>query len=99
MAFRVIWTSSASNDLRQIVQFIARDNRDAAAKLGERILQHVEAASALPWANRVVPEKGDPSIREAILKPYRIIYLVEERHESIRILRVWHAARGIPEIG
>jgi toxin ParE1/3/4 len=99
MAFRVIWTESASNDLRQIVQFIARDNRDAAAKLAERILQHVEAASVLPWANRVVPEKGDRSIREAILKPYRIIYLIEERQESIRILRIWHAARGVPEVG
>lgn len=98
MAFRVIWTESASDDLRQIVQFIAHENRDAAAKLAERILQHVEAASALPWANRTVPEKGDSSIREAILRPYRIIYLVEERRESVHILRIWHAARGIPEI-
>ncbi len=98
MAFRVIWSESASNDLRQIVQFIARDNREAAARLAERVLQHVEAAAALPRANRMVPEKGDPLIREAILQPYRIIYLVEDRRETLHVLRIWHAARGIPEI-
>ncbi len=98
MAFRVIWTESASSDLRQIVQFIARDNQDAAAKLADRVLQHVEAASALPWANRIVPEKGDSSIREAILQPYRIIYLIDDPRETLHILRIWHAARGIPEI-
>jgi toxin ParE1/3/4 len=98
MAFKVIWSESATNDLRQIVQFIARDNRAAAVKLAKRILQHVETASELPWANRIVPEKGDPSIREALLKPYRIIYTVQERQNAVQVLRIWHAARGIPEI-
>ena len=98
MAFRVIWTESAANDLRQIVHFIARDKPDAAGKLAGRILQQVEEAATLPRANRVVPEKGDPSVREAILKPYRIIYLIEDHRETVHVLRIWHAARGMPEI-
>ncbi len=52
----------------------------------------------MPFANRSVPEKGEESIRESILKPYRIIYETDTDREVIHILRIWHAARGIPEI-
>ena len=97
MAFRVVWSETASDDLRQIVQFIARDSQDAAARLAERVIAHIETASAMPWSNRIVPEKADASIREAILKPYRIIYLIEEDRGAIHVLRIWHAARGVPE--
>lgn len=99
MAFKVIWSLSASDDLMQIVRFIANDNRKAAAMLAEQILQRAETAGAMPWAGRVVPEKEDASIRELILRPYRIIYLVDEPRDAVHILRIWHAARGLPEIG
>ena len=36
--------------------------------------------------------------REIIHRPYRIIYRVREEQKVIEILRVWHAARGIPRI-
>ena len=35
-------------------------------------------------------------ILEVIHRPYRIAYRVHEAGEVIEILRVWHAARGIP---
>ncbi len=98
MAFKVIWSLSACDDLKQIVQFIACDSPSAAASLAERILEHADSVSAMPWTGRMVPEKGDASIREVIVRPYRIIYLVEECQAAIHILRIWHAARGIPEI-
>ncbi len=36
--------------------------------------------------------------REVIFKPYRIIYRVKEAERVIEVVRVWHAARGHPEL-
>lgn len=98
MAFQIIWTQTAVEDLKEIVQYIALDNPDAAAKLAERIINCIENASILPFSNRSVPEKKEESIRESILKPYRIIYQADLKRNVIHILRIWHAARGIPDI-
>lgn len=98
MAFKIIWSQTAVEDLKGIVQYIALDDPDAAANLAERIIQRIESASELPFSNRAVPEKAEESIREAILKPYRLIYQVDSDRSVIHILRIWHAARGIPDI-
>lgn len=98
MAFQIVWSEIAVEDLREIVQFIAQDDPAAAAKLADRILSRIETASELPFANRSVPEREDPSIREIILRPYRIIYQADDKRSAIHILRVWHAARGVPDL-
>ena len=98
MAFQIIWSQTSVEDLKGIVQYIGSDDPDAAAKLADRIIQRIETASELPFSNRAVPEKGEDSIREVILKPYRLIYQVDTNHEVVHVLRIWHAARGMPEI-
>ncbi|MHC4229778.1 MAG: type II toxin-antitoxin system RelE/ParE family toxin [Planctomycetota bacterium] len=98
MAFQIIWTHTAVEDLKGIVQYIALDDPDAAAKLADRIIQRIETASKLPFSNRLVPEKAEEPIREVILKPYRLIYQVDSHRSVIHILRIWHAAHGIPDI-
>ena len=99
MAFHIIWSQTAAEDLKEIVLFIAGDNKDAAAGLAERIFHHIERAAEMPFSNRVVPEKSELSIRESILKPYRIIYKVDSDRNAIYILRIWHAYRGMPDLG
>ena len=94
----MIWTQTAAEDLKEIVQYIAQDDPDVAAKLAERIITCVENASNMPFANRSVPEKDEESIRESILKPYRIIYQTDTKREVLHVLRIWHAARGTPQI-
>ena len=98
MAFQIVWSATASEDLKEIVQYIAMDDRDAAAHLAERILQRIEVAADLPLSNRIVPEKSNESIRESILKPYRIIYQINDNQQAIHVLRIWHASRGIPDL-
>jgi addiction module RelE/StbE family toxin len=99
MAFKIIWSQTAVEDLKGIVQYISLDDVEAATQLADRILHRIETASELPLSNRMVPEKNEDSIREAILKPYRIIYHVDDKHSVIHVLRIWHAARGIPDLG
>lgn len=98
MAFKIIWSQTVAEDLKEIVQYIALDNSDAAANLAYHILQHIETASKLPFSNGAVPERAEDSVREAILKPYRLIYQVDNKHNAIYVLRIWRASRGIPEI-
>jgi len=97
MAFQIVWSQTAVEDLREIVKFIALDDATAAASLAERILTRIERAAELPFSNRAVPERAERSVREVILKPYRIVYQVDDRRGAIHILRVWHAARGAPD--
>lgn len=98
MAFTIKWTETAFEDLREIVQYIAIDNPEAAAKLAGSIISHLELASEHPYANRIVPEKGDVTIREVILNPYRVIYNVDDSSNSIHVLRIWHGYRDAPYI-
>jgi toxin ParE1/3/4 len=98
MACQIVWSQTAVEDLRQVVEFIALDDAAAAAGLAARILKRIEQAVELPFSNRSVPEKTDESIREIILRPYRIVYQIDKQRDAIHILRVWHAARGVPDL-
>lgn len=98
MAFQIIWTETAAEDLKEITGFIAFDDAKAAANLADRIFKRMEHAAEFPLSNRIVPEKEDIYFREALLNPYRIVYYVDKTRTAIYVLRIWHASRGTPEI-
>jgi toxin ParE1/3/4 len=98
MAFKIIWSHQAREDLRDIVTFIAADNPTAAQSFGFLLISKVDQLAGFPQLGRVVPEEKDDNIREIIVRPYRIVYQVLTRQDTIAIARVWHGARGNPEI-
>lgn len=98
MAYRLIWSPTARLDLRDIAAYIAEDRPGAAKKFIQRIFEAVEHLVEFPDSGRVVPEFNDPSIREIIRKPCRIVYRHKQPDRLVEIVRVWHAARGIPQI-
>ncbi len=98
MAFKLIWSPSARLDLKDIATFIAEDSPSAAERFVRSLFQAVERLGDFPESGRIVPEFGDPDIREVIRKPCRIVYRVRRRKRTLEIARVWHAARGTPEI-
>jgi len=61
-------------------------------------MSKVDVLSQYPEFGRMVPEENDKNIREIVFRPYRIIYQVFEEKEVIGIARIWHGARGEPEI-
>jgi len=81
-----------------LVAFIADDNSAVAKQLGFTIIAKAEKLNEFPFLGRVVPEFKMENIREIIHRPYRIVYRVQEHQKTIEILRVWHAARGTPNI-
>lgn len=55
-------------------------------------------AARFPRAGRQVPEERDPAVREIIVEPYRVIYEINAASQTVDILRLWHAARGRPDV-
>ncbi len=98
MDFKVILTSTAREDLREIVEFIAKDHREAAEKFGYLLIDRALSLSTFPEKGRPVPEFQDDDTREINLRSYRIIYYVDKAHQEVYVLRFWHAARGEPLI-
>jgi ParE toxin of type II toxin-antitoxin system, parDE len=55
MAYRIFWTPIAVQDLRDICDFISRDNLVAAQRMGEELIKESEAMAAFPMSGRIVP--------------------------------------------
>lgn len=98
MAFKIVWSQQARDDLQAIVLFIAQDNPTVAESFGYQLMSKVDLLVQFPHLGRVVPEEGDEAIREIAFRLYRIIYKVMATEQVIGIARVWHGARGEPEI-
>ena len=84
--------------MRDIVSFIAQDNPGRAKSFGNELIDHALTLAELPERGRVVPEISEPSVREIVHRPYRIIYEIFTERNAVYVLRFWHAARGEPEI-
>ena len=98
MGWQVIIAPSAQADLESIVRFIARQNSDAAARIGYELIVRAEALTAFPLLGRIVPEFRQDDLREIICRSYRIIHRVRHDRQCIEIVRFWHGARGLPQI-
>jgi toxin ParE1/3/4 len=98
MAFKLIWSPTARLDLKDIAAFIAEDSPTAADRFVSSLFRAVERLADFPESGRIAPEFGDPNIREVIRRPCRIVYRIRRRKRTIEIARVWHSARGAPEI-
>ncbi len=96
MGKAVIWSPSARGDLRSIVAYIANDNPQAALAIGQRIINSSKQIERFQESARMVPEFRDDSIRELIVGKYRVIFRVHQ--DRIEVVRVWHAARGRPNV-
>lgn len=83
MARKVTWTDPAWDDLEAAAEYIERDSKFYAAELVQEV--HDAADSLVDFADRgqVVPEFGDESIRELLVKPYRLVYKLTDEHVFI----------------
>ena len=98
MAYKLIWSPAARDDLHDIVIFIARDNPERAMSFGYQLISQTDRLQESPESGRIVPEYENQLLREIILRPYRIVYRVNHDRKLCEIARVWHSARGIPRI-
>jgi plasmid stabilization system protein ParE len=56
MAYKLIWSPPARDDLHDIVIFIARDNSERAMSFGIELISQINRLQSSPRSGRVVPD-------------------------------------------
>lgn len=93
MKSSLIWTSGATEDLKDIYGYISKDSEYYAKAYIAKIFGAVEGLPVFPMKGRKVPEFDRDDIREIIFDPYRIIYRIAQ--DRIFIVTVIHGKRDI----
>ena len=91
MAYRVVWSPKAIDDVEAIADYIARDSLSYAGAVVRKIINSTRNLESFPLAGRIVPEFENESIREVFAYSYRIIYQVED--QRVVIAAVIHGRR------
>lgn len=77
--------------MKSIVEFIAKDSRPHARLFVIGASEAADRIAEFPRSGRMVPELGDPAVREIMLGSYRIVYRLKSKQAEI--LTVHHGAR------
>lgn len=56
MAYKLIWSPAARDDLHDIAVFIARGNPDRAMSFGYELISETDRLQDFPESGRIVPE-------------------------------------------
>lgn len=79
--YKIIWTSVAENDLKNIIGYISADSPQNALKILKKIKEKASSLYAPPERGRIVPELQDQGIlhyRELVIRPWRLIYRMDQ---------------------
>jgi addiction module RelE/StbE family toxin len=89
---KLVWTKLANHDRKEIREYIALQNPDAALRLDTLISEKAFKLIDHPSLGRIGRIKGT---RELVVHPsYILVY--DQTRDHIRILRVLHTARQWP---
>jgi plasmid stabilization system protein ParE len=92
---KVRWTRRAAFDLADIAGFIADDNPQAARAVVDKIRGAARKLDRFSRRGRVVPEFGDPNLREIVVGHYRVVYRLSAA--TVQIVTVFEGHRLIPQ--
>ncbi len=88
---RIVWTAQAQLALSEALEYIAQDSLDGARAVLMQALAAASGLETLSERGRVVPELGNPSVREVFVFRYRLLYEVGD--VEVRILAFIHGAQ------
>jgi toxin ParE1/3/4 len=98
MEFKVIWSDVAIADLHEVCSYIAQDNPEAALRMGQGILDHVQILTQFPFIGPAYPRGAQGPLRQIVFRSYRMFSDVSEELRRVDILHVWHGAREEPKL-
>lgn len=89
---KLLIADSAYNDLADIQAHYQEQEVPAVGeKFVAEIINHLEILEEHPEIGRIVPEFSEPTIRELIHPPFRIVYWLQ--NQTIYVIRVWRSER------
>lgn len=77
MAYRVVWSPKAVEDVEAIAAYIARDSPSYAAAVVQRVIEISSKLSEEAKQGRLIPEIEESTIIEQFAYSYRLIYRIE----------------------
>ena len=89
------WTSEAEVWMKDIYDYIARDNPSAAARVVEGIYRKAQILIRFPDIGHMYRSEQEGEIRILLYGHYRIAYLRRTNQDLIDILGVFHGALDI----
>lgn len=97
MAYQVVWSPKALDDVEAIAVYISRDSASYAAAVVKRILDVTRSLNHCPTAGEVVPEFDDDNIRQQFAYMYRIIYRIKDK--TVTVATVTYKKKLLEEFG
>jgi len=92
----VNWSPAAVEDLEAIAEYVAKDSVFYAGSLVARFMAVCRVLTEFPYSGRVVPEIGEPELRERLVFSYRLVYRVDDN--KILVVVVLHGKRLLDNI-
>jgi addiction module RelE/StbE family toxin len=96
MVREIVWSQEAVKDLEAVFNYIAKDSQSYAASFIGEIRLAGRSLNQFAERGRVVPEAGQPNIREIFVRDYRLIYHIEQTR--VEILALIHGARDLKKL-
>ena len=93
MAWRVVWTEPAWSNLQAAADYIAQDSPRYASSLVREARDASRSLARFANRGRVVPEIGNPDVRELFVWRYRLVYHVSD--QEVEVLAFIHSARDL----
>lgn len=88
MAYRVIWSSKAVEDVDSIATYIARDSPSYAAAVVRQILDATHQLEDNPLTGEIITEGDSLTVRDQLAYTYRVIYRVDD--DTVIVVAVVH---------
>lgn len=93
---KVRWLKRALRDVEKAALYIARERPRTALHWAEEVIARMRQVGELPESGRMVPEIGNPRIREIIQQDVRVIYRLDS--DEIVVMIVWHTRRDVRKL-
>jgi len=93
---KIVFSPQAIADLESNVKFIAKDNPNAAVRVGNALIDRVLVLENFPLIGSLYPKRL--GVRKLVSRPYIIFYRPRQEENCVDILRYWHGARSEPEL-
>jgi addiction module RelE/StbE family toxin len=96
MGCKIIFSPQAIADLEAAVKFIAKENPETAARVGNALIDRVVILENFPELGAAHAKR--PGVRKLVSRPYLIFYRYRENENTVDILRYWHGAQREPDL-
>ncbi len=90
----MIWSAEAAEQLREITDYVAERNPQAARRIAAVLLKRSRHLAQPPLTGRRLPEFPDADLRELLERPYRLIYRITD--SRIEIVALKHYRQLLP---